>query len=52
MNSLRALVLMSAALLAVACGDRLASIDETPFEPLCLRSTGTMGYWLTTERVP
>lgn len=46
MKELRTLVFMSAALFTVACGDRLASIDETPFEPLCLRSWGVMGYWI------
>ncbi len=40
---LRALGLLSAALLGLACNERLADTDQIPVEPYCMFAAGTMG---------
>jgi hypothetical protein len=44
MDKLHALGLLTAVVLGLACSERIASTNDVPVEPLCLRLIGTMGH--------
>jgi hypothetical protein len=44
MDKRHALGLLTTALLGLACNDRLATTNDVPVEPLCLRAIGTRGH--------